>query len=63
MNGAGLTYTEQKGYDRSCNPEVYKEEVLEHMRNRLSDYQEQYPGELFNLEATPAGVYNTVLQA
>ena len=24
------------------------------MRNRLSDYQEQYPGELFNLEATPA---------
>ncbi len=24
------------------------------MRSRLSDYQEQYPGELFNLEATPA---------
>ena len=24
------------------------------MRNRLSDYQEEYPGELFNLEATPA---------
>ena len=30
------------------------EEVLEHMRSRLSDYQEQYEGELFNLEATPA---------
>jgi len=28
-------------------------EVLNHMRNRLSDYQEQY-GDLFNLEATPA---------
>lgn len=28
-------------------------EVLSHMRNRLSDYQEQY-GDLFNLEATPA---------
>ncbi|NLA53401.1 MAG: ribonucleoside triphosphate reductase [Clostridiales bacterium] len=28
-------------------------EVLEHMRKRLSDYQEQY-GDLFNLEATPA---------
>ena len=28
-------------------------EVLEHMRNRLQDYQEK-TGELFNLEATPA---------
>jgi anaerobic ribonucleoside-triphosphate reductase len=28
-------------------------EVLNHMRARLSDYQEQY-GDLFNLEATPA---------
>jgi anaerobic ribonucleoside-triphosphate reductase len=28
-------------------------EVLNHMRNRLSDYQERY-GDLFNLEATPA---------
>lgn len=28
-------------------------EVLEHMRNRLADYQEK-TGELFNLEATPA---------
>ena len=28
-------------------------EVLNHMRNRLSDYQEEY-GALFNLEATPA---------
>jgi anaerobic ribonucleoside-triphosphate reductase len=28
-------------------------EVLNHMRNRLSDYQERY-GDLYNLEATPA---------
>ncbi len=28
--------------------------VLNHMRNRLSDYQEIYRGDLFNLEATPA---------
>jgi ribonucleoside-triphosphate reductase len=32
----------------------FTKEVLLHMRERLSDYQEQYEGELFNLEATPA---------
>jgi len=31
----------------------FTKEVLNHMRNRLSDYQEKY-GDLFNLEATPA---------
>ncbi len=31
----------------------FTQEVLDHMRNRLSDYQEQY-GDLYNLEATPA---------
>ncbi len=31
----------------------FTREVLNHMRNRLSDYQEQY-GDLYNLEATPA---------
>ena len=37
------------------NPEAieFTTEVLNHMRNRLSDYQEKY-GDLFNLEATPA---------
>ena len=37
------------------NPEAveFTKEVLNHMRNRLSDYQEQY-GDLYNLEATPA---------
>lgn len=32
----------------------FAEEVLNFMRNKLSDYQEMYDGELFNLEATPA---------
>ncbi len=31
----------------------FVKEVLNHMRERLSDYQEQY-GDLYNLEATPA---------
>ena len=31
----------------------FTREVLNHMRERLSDYQEQY-GDLYNLEATPA---------
>lgn len=29
-------------------------EVLDHMRERLSDYQEKYAPDLYNLEATPA---------
>ncbi len=31
----------------------FTQEVLDHMRERLSDYQEKY-GDLYNLEATPA---------
>ena len=31
----------------------FTQDVLNHMRNRLSDYQEMY-GDLYNLEATPA---------
>ena len=31
----------------------FAQEVLDHMRERLSDYQEKY-GDLYNLEATPA---------
>ena len=31
----------------------FTQDVLNHMRNRLSDYQEKY-GDLYNLEATPA---------
>ena len=33
--------------------QVFAQQVLDHMRERLSDYQEQY-GDLYNLEATPA---------
>ena len=33
--------------------QVFSKNVLNHMREKLSDYQEQY-GALFNLEATPA---------
>ena len=32
----------------------FSQNVLNHMRNRLSEYQVQYDGELYNLEATPA---------
>ena len=37
------------------NPKAHQftKDVLNHMRERLSDYQEQY-GDLYNLEATPA---------
>ena len=37
----------EKGYEFSKN-------VLDHMREKLSDYQEMYAGELFNLESAPA---------
>lgn len=33
--------------------QTFSQDVLNHMRNRLSDYQEAY-GDLYNLEATPA---------
>ncbi|MCT4596415.1 MAG: ribonucleoside triphosphate reductase [Vallitalea sp.] len=35
------------------NARKFALDVLDHMRNRLSDYQEEY-GDLYNLEATPA---------
>ena len=35
------------------NAQSFTKAVLNHMRERLSDYQEQY-GDLYNLEATPA---------
>ncbi len=33
--------------------QVFSQQVLDHMREKLSDYQEMY-GDLYNLEATPA---------
>lgn len=46
LNFLGCDITTQKG-------KQFAEEVLTHMRQRMSDYQEK-TGELFNLEATPA---------
>jgi ribonucleoside-triphosphate reductase len=45
-NWLGADMTDKKTQDFSA-------EVLNHMRERLSDYQEKY-GDLYNLEATPA---------
>lgn len=42
-----------KGIDSKESYEFTKK-VLDFIRNKLSDYQEMYEGELFNLEATPA---------
>lgn len=53
MNEAGLNakWIRQDMTHPSC--QKFTKEVLEHMRSRLSDYQEMY-GDLYNLEATPA---------
>lgn len=53
MNEAGLNarWIRQDMTHEAC--QKFTREVLDHMRERLSDYQEQY-GDLYNLEATPA---------
>ena len=53
MNEAGLNakWIRKDMTHKECQD--FTIEVLNYMRNRLSDYQEQY-GDLFNLEATPA---------
>ena len=38
---------------RHPETQAFAKDVLNHMRERLMDYQEQY-GNLYNLEATPA---------
>ena len=54
MNEVGLN-ARWLGKDMSDErTQKFTKEVLTHMRERLSDYQEEYEGELFNLEATPA---------
>ena len=53
MNEAGLN-AKWIGKDMTCEEtQKWSQEVLNHMRERLSDYQEEY-GDLYNLEATPA---------
>ncbi len=53
MNEAGLNakWIRANMTDPKC--QKFSRDVLDHMRERLSDYQEQY-GDLYNLEATPA---------
>ncbi|MCR4949177.1 MAG: ribonucleoside triphosphate reductase [Treponema sp.] len=46
LNFLGVDITDPKG-------KAFAEKVLQHMRERMQDYQEQ-TGDLFNLEATPA---------
>ncbi len=53
MNEAGLN-AKWLGKDMThAETREFTKAVLNHMRERLSDYQEQY-GDLYNLEATPA---------
>ena len=53
MNEAGLNAKWLRKDMTHAETQQFTKEVLTHMRNRLSDYQEQY-GDLYNLEATPA---------
>ena len=53
MNEAGLNAKWLKKDMTHPETQEFTKEVLNHMRERLSDYQEQY-GDLYNLEATPA---------
>ena len=53
MNEVGLNAPWLKKDLTHKATQVFAKEVLTHMRERLSDYQELY-GDLYNLEATPA---------
>ncbi len=53
MNEAGLNANWLRADMTERSTQEFSKEVLNHMRERLSDYQEQY-GDLYNLEATPA---------
>ena len=53
MNEAGLNARWIKADMTDIRTQKFSIDVLNHMRERLSDYQELY-GDLYNLEATPA---------
>lgn len=53
MNEVGLNAKWLRADMTNVRTQEFTKEVLNHMRNRLSDYQEKY-GDLYNLEATPA---------
>ena len=53
MNEVGLNANWLRGDLTEKKTQDFAKKVLNHMRERLSDYQEMY-GDLYNLEATPA---------
>lgn len=53
MNEAGLNAKWLRADLTNTKVQEFAKAVLDHMRERLSDYQEKY-GDLYNLEATPA---------
>ncbi len=53
MNEAGLNANWLRADMTHTETQEFSKRVLNHMRERLSDYQEKY-GDLYNLEATPA---------
>lgn len=53
MNEAGLNAKWLRADLTDTKVQTFAKNVLDHMRERLSDYQEEY-GDLYNLEATPA---------
>ncbi len=53
MNEVGLNAKWLRADMTHEKTQQFTKEVLDHMRERLSDYQEKY-GDLYNLEATPA---------
>ena len=53
MNEVGLNAKWLRADMTSEKVQQFTKDVLNHMRERLSDYQERY-GDLYNLEATPA---------
>ena len=53
MNEAGLNAKWLRQDMTHAATQKFSQDVLNHMRERLSDYQEEY-GDLYNLEATPA---------
>ena len=53
MNEVGLNAKWLRADMTHEKTQKFTKEVLDHIRERLSDYQEQY-GDLYNLEATPA---------
>jgi len=53
MNEVGLNAKWLRADLTNAKVQEFAKEVLDHMRERLSDYQEKY-GDLYNLEATPA---------